>query len=130
MFVHSRTPRNIGFALLFSSSLAAFWTPLNTLIRFSLQHDHYSHILLVPIVSLSLLVLERRRIFAQVETCWGLGSGLILAGVLLYSFGLSHPFSWSENDQLSLAISSLVTIWVGGFILCYGPRAFRLGLLP
>jgi exosortase len=122
--------RTACFVLLVSLTLAAFWTPLSTLIRFSFVKEEYSHILLLPLVSAALLVLERRRIFSHVETRWAVGSALLLAGVLIYWFGRRHAAAASQNDQLAIAIFSVVIIWVGCFILCYGLRAFRAGLFP
>src|SRR5207247_1605205 len=122
--------RSACFAVFVGLTLAAFWAPLSTLIRFSFQHEHYSHIILVPLVSASLFFLERNRIFLHVETRWGAGLGLVFAGALLYWFGQRHLASSSENDQLAIAIFSAVVISVGGFILCSGTRALRAGLFP
>src|SRR2546425_10858860 len=94
-----KTARSACFAVFVGLILAAFWAPLSMLIRFSFQQEHYSHIILVPLVSASLLFLERKRIFLHVETRWVPGVGLLFAGALFYW----HPYSASpsENDQLS-----------------------------
>jgi len=125
-----RTVRSACFTLLVASSLAAFWAPLSALIRFSFQQEHYSHIILVPLISAALLFLERKQIFSHVETRWMPGFGLFAVGALFYWVGRRYFASSSENDRLSIAISSVVVIWVGGFVLCYGLRAFRKGLFP
>jgi exosortase len=122
--------RTACFVLLVGLTLVAFWTPLSMLIRFSFRKEEYSHILLLPLVSAALLVLERRRIFAHVETRWAAGSALLFAGVLIYWFGRRHAIAASQNDQLAIAIFSVATIWVGCFVLCYGLRAFRAGFFP
>ena len=122
--------RTACFALLVGSMLAAFWAPLSMLIRLSFQDEQYSHILLVPPVSAALFFLERRRIFSHVQTRWGIGLGLLFAGAVFHWLGLRHSASWSENDRLAIAIFSVVVIWVGGFVLCYGMRALRTGLFP
>jgi exosortase len=124
------TARSACFAFLVGLTLAAFGGSLGTLIRFSFQQEHYSHIILIPLVSASLFFLERRRIFAHAETRWRVGLGLLAAGGLIYSFGQRHFASASENDQLSIAILAVVVIWSAGFVLCYGMRAFRVGLFP
>lgn len=125
-----RTARSGCFALFVSLTLAAFWAPLSMLIRFSFQQEQYSHIILVPLVSVSLFFLDRKRIFSHVDTRWGAGLGLLSAGALFYWFGQRHSASSSENDQLAIAMFSVVVIWAGGFVLCYGIRAFRTGLFP
>ncbi len=125
-----RTVRSVCFGLLGGLTLAAFWAPLTTLIRFSLQEEHYSHIILIPLIGASLLVLERKKIFFHVETRWRAGLGLLAAGALVYSLGQRYSAAASENDQLSIATFAVVVIWVGGFVLCYGLRAFRAGLFP
>jgi exosortase len=122
--------RTACFVLLVGLTLAVFWAPLGTLIRFSFLKEEYSHILLLPLVSAALFVLERRRIFSHLETSWGVGSGLLFAAVLFYWFGRKLAAAASQNDQLAIAMFSVVTIWVGCFVLCYGLRAFRAGLFP
>ena len=44
----------LAFACLVGLTLAGFWASLTRLIAFSFQHEHYSHIIVVP-----LLVVER-----------------------------------------------------------------------
>src|SRR3989441_5536758 len=58
------------------------------------------------------------------------GFGLFAVGALCYCVGRRYFASSSENDPLSIAIFSVVVIWVGGFVLCCGLRAFRKGLFP
>ena len=47
--------RTACFALFVGLTLAAFSTPLSKLVRFALQQEQYSHIILVPLVSAALL---------------------------------------------------------------------------
>ena len=124
--------RNACFAFLVAVTLAASWAPLAMLIRFSFQHEHehYSHIILIPLISAFLLIWERKRMFPHLETRWREGLGLLVIGVLFYSIGQRYAISASENDRLSVAIFGVIVIWLGGFVLCYGLRAFRLGLFP
>jgi len=110
--------------------LTAFWTPLTTLLQFSFRHQHYSHIVLVPLVSGALLILERRRIFSRVKTDWLAGPGLLAAGALLYALRQRQPASMSVNDQLSLTVVSFLLIVLGGFVLCYGLHAARAASFP
>ena len=131
--VRNRAPlvmRTGGFAALVGSTVVIFWTPLSTLIRFSFQEEHYSHIILVPAVTAVLLLYERRTVFTQVETSWKAGIGLLAAGALVGWWGLAYAGSPSENDRLFITTSSLVLMWIGGFMVCFGWSAVRAGLFP
>src|SRR2546422_1136327 len=125
-----RTARNASFLLFTALTFVFFWVPLSTLIRFSFEQEQYSHIILVPVVSAFLIFRERRRIFCHIEPNIGEGLGLLFAGILSYWFGQRKFPALSENDQLTIAILSVVTIWVAGFILCYGTPALRASLFP
>jgi exosortase len=81
-------------------------------------------------MSASLLILERKRIFAHVDSQWPAGLGLLAAGAMLSLFGRSESASAGGEGQLSMAVFALVVIWVGAFVLCYGLCAFRAALFP
>ena len=122
--------RNAAFGVFMAVALAAFWAPLSMLIRFSFRQEQYSHIILIPLVSAVLIFLDRTRIFSHLKTCWGAGLGLLLAGTLLYALAPRYGPAAGENDQLAIETLSAVIIWAGGFVLCYGIRAFRVGRFP
>src|SRR5256885_815985 len=111
--------RIVGFATVVVSTVVIFWTPLSTLIRFSFQEEHYSHIILVPAVSAVLLLYEGRKVFAQVETSWKAGVGLLAAGGLFGWCGLAYAGSPSENDRLFITTSSVVLMWIGGVVVSF-----------
>ncbi len=125
-----RTARNVSAALVVGLTLAVFWVPLRMLFWFSLQEEQYSHILLVPVVSAFLFLRDRKRIFSNVETDWRAGPGMLVSGGLLNWLGHTYSVSSSENDQLFITTFSAVAMCVGGFILCYGLRAFRAAIFP
>ena len=53
------------------ATVAWFWRPLATVVSLSLQngrYDHYSHIVLIPLISLYLLYINRSAIFAVAES--------------------------------------------------------------
>src|SRR5205807_10148876 len=103
------TARSVYFAILVGLMLAAFWTPLSRLVRFSFEREHYSHIILLPLVSAFLFLLERTKIFLHAETHWRTGSGLLVGGTLFYWAGQRRSaLGWSENDYLSIAIFAAV----------------------
>src|SRR5439155_6510744 len=120
----TRVARGACFALLVALTLAVFRAPLSLLFRLAFEQEQYSHIVLIPLISICLLVLERKRVFEFVTSAWGPGTTLLAAGGLLYGLR-QRPSSLSENDWLFVAILPVVVIWLGAFLLCYGFRALR-----
>src|SRR2546427_2103383 len=114
------------FLLLMVATVAWFWRPLATVVSLSLQYGryaHYSHIVLIPFISLYLLYLNRRAIFATVEyTPWP-GAFLIAIGVA--GSWLTSALASDKQVYLSPAMLSMVTACLGAFLLCYGIQAFR-----
>ena len=125
-----RIARSLLFALIVALTLAMSWTSLTTLLRLSFGEEQYSHILVIPQISAFLFYLERRRIFSHLATQWPVGFGLLSAGFFFYWFRQHHSASLSENDRLAMAVFSVVLIWIGGFVLSFGLRAFQAGLFP
>ncbi len=58
-------PRDVLFVLFLVASLIGFWTPLKNLAILSRQHDEYSHTILIPVMSLALLYLVRKKVFRE-----------------------------------------------------------------
>lgn len=104
--------------------------PLGTLVGFSFQYEHYSHIILIPPVSACLIYWERRKIFSTVHYSAEGGAVLLLVSAVMYGLAEIQSPSLSQNDYLSLTMVSLVILWLGGFVLCYGSRASRAAAFP
>src|SRR5438128_2072143 len=116
------------FAGLLIATVAWFWTPLATVIGLSLQYgggryEHYSHIVVIPFMSAFLIYLDRRPVFARVETRSGLGAVMIAAAVT--ASWIPRIFGWSEDTTWSIAILSTVASCIGAFVACYGVEAFK-----
>ena len=122
--------RTAYFLVLCLLSIVVFWLPLTNLVGLSLQYEHYSHILLIPLVSVWLIYVARKSIFLHVQYSLGVGTVLLLVGLTMYSFAQSNFLLWSESDSLSASIVSIVVVWMAGFVLCYGTRAFRAATFP
>jgi len=89
-----------------------------------------SHIVLIPFVSFALIYIEREKIFRTARSSPIPGLTLVLAGAAFY--GLARHSSWAAegNSFLSAAALSLVLVWTGAFLLCYGNQAARVALFP
>jgi len=91
----------------------------------SLQDEHaqhYSHIVLIPLLCLYLLYLRRASIFATVEWSPFFGSIMMLVGVAV-ALGTTDPVS-ETLDSLSPSMLSFVMMCWGAFLFCYGRQAF------
>jgi exosortase len=129
------SPRNVLFLFLVIVSLFVFWTPLRTLLDYSLrggdhQYDKYSHILLIPFITMAMVFFERRKIFASVQYHFRIGVILLLLGLTLNWCAERAVNQLGGENSLSISILALVIFWIAGFILCYGTRAGRAGAFP
>jgi exosortase len=125
----SMKTRNGLSLLLLLAAVAGFWQPLVSLFSLTQQQEHYSHIVLIPCLSLYVLYLDRKAIFASREWSPWLGSILIGLGALGYWFADAAIFA---PDQLPMTILALVMMCWGIFVACFGVtlcRKVSFGLL-
>jgi len=116
------------FLLLCGVGLALFYKPGVQLLRMSFHSELYSHIPIVPLISLWILVFSRKRIFS--ETRWG-RAGIVLLGLgLAASLNANRISGLDQNDYLSIVMSGVVVWVIGGFVLAYGVKAFREAMFP
>lgn len=113
------------FALLVAGLLAAFWRPLLQMARLIGEHEHYSHISLIPLVTAYLLYSNRGKIFQAARYAGGPGALLWAGAAAVLAYRARAGAAWSENDLLSVAMLALFLFLLGAFVLCYGPAAFR-----
>jgi len=106
------------------------WSPIREVIDLALDTDnkHASHILLIPFITATLIYWYRKAIFNSVQYS-GAGAVVIALGLALFAGG-SLWTGPSAPNLLSLKASSLVVMWLGGFLFFYGSAAFRAGLFP
>jgi len=126
--------RDVFFILLTGISVLLFWPHVLALVQFSLksghQYDQYSHTVLIPFVSLGLIYIERRKIFADVRYGLGVGAIVLASSVMLGWFDRRLVLPPGSDGILSFEILSLTIFWVGAFIFCYGTKAVRAGVFP
>lgn len=118
--------RNICFLLFVVSSVLWFHEALALVFAGSLQDEHsehYSHIVLIPLLCLYVLYLRRATVFATVEWSPLLGSILMMLGGAV-SLSVKEPIS-ETLESVSPSILSFVMICWGTFLFCYGTQAFR-----
>jgi exosortase len=124
------TGRNALFVLFLGLSIPIFHAPMKLLVESSFGNELYSHIILIPLVSIYLIYMGRREIFQKYGTSLIPGSILIVAGVMFYFVGRALGTELDQNDFLSVMTFAAVLCWIGGFILFYGLESSRLALFP
>lgn len=122
--------RNLLFFFLSTLAVWMMYTPLRNLLTSNTQSEYYSHILLIPLVSAYFIYSGRKAIFSTLKHSYSIGIPLIIVGVLLYALGWHQGDQLNQNDYSSLMTFSVLVFWIGGFILFYGTRAFRLAVFP
>lgn len=113
---------------------AIFYPPTTALAKLVFKNETYSHIPLIPLVSLFLLAVQRKSILAQAGRRPVAGLAVCGAGLALYGLAallredLSSPAFRSQevpNDYLTLCMAGAVAYVIGSFIAAYGVQAFR-----
>jgi exosortase len=126
----------IGLLLL---GAVLFLGPVSALAKLVFRNETYSHISLIPLVSLSLLFVQRRSIFAELERRPAVGVAVCAAGLVLLglaSLVREHlpvdAFRNQDvpNDYLTLCMAGAVAWVIGSFIGVYGLQAFRKARFP
>ena len=121
----SESKRFVLFGFWFILSVALFWKPVESLVRYSLGNDNASHIVLIPFISAWLLYFEQKRIFKQVAFDYGSGAVLLLASIGVGLWTLRVNAAWTETEALSGYTFALVLLWIAGFALIFGRSALR-----
>ena len=123
------TKRHLIFIVFVAASCLVFYKTTSELVRYSLHDDSASHVILIPVIAFFLIGLERSKIFSITRLTPVPGIGLIGAGLILFwqASQLSpQPGNWS----FSLEILSILVVWLGGFLWCYGFHALRAAAFP
>ena len=123
--VRKMTRRHLYFGLAMIVSLGVYWIPLKSLMSFSFHSSAFNYTGIVPVLSACLIYLERKRIFRKVQNGLGSGTTLVLIALGLAFWGTRHAGWLSAEGYLSLITLSLVAVWLGLFVMCYGTKAFR-----
>jgi exosortase len=126
----ARKRSTIWFAAYAAVCAAAFWMPLRSLIQVALASDVYSHILIVPFISIVLVWTERKRLFRTLEPDPPSAAILFCVGALLGAFGWRNQSLSAGGDWLGLAVLGFLCLIWAGYLFFYGAPAFRAGLFP
>lgn len=109
--------------LLLALSVGAwFWAPLMHLIALASEQEHFTHLLLVPILTSYLLFSNRATILSSHKTSPFIGLLVIVSGAVCYL--LADGVAWRQ-DRLTADISAFIVMCWGLFLLAFGSESFR-----
>jgi exosortase len=122
--------RHAIFLIAIIAAAVMVFDPLSGLLRSSMRQDYHSLIPFIPFISGYLIYLKRKVINSEQTYSIGIGSIVILVGLVLYMAGRIYGIHFNQNNHASLIVcSALVLLW-GAFILAYGILAFQRALFP
>lgn len=115
--------RMLGCALLLGISLLIFRQPLETLIRMALDDQRHTHVILMPFISIGLIALSWRKVFANSRPDLRFGLALLLGGGIAFALGAGRA-------SLPLEISAIVLCWIALFLIFFGRESLMAGRFP
>jgi exosortase len=126
----ANTKRHATFVAFIVISNLVFYRTLEALVKYSFHNDSSSHIILIPWVTFFLLYIERQTIFSRITMSIGSGVTVTVCGMILYWLANLDTLPQEGNWGLCLGAISVILVWIGGFILCYGFVALRAAAFP
>jgi exosortase len=120
--------RTVVFALLVGAVIAANASTLRALLELALHDDTSSHVVLIPLLSAALIFMDRAAIFARVGSARVAGAALCLLGAAFVV--VSRLQIMGDAAALEVAIAAVVVLWVGAFLLCFGPQSAAQAIFP
>lgn len=123
------TPRNAFFLALCIGALALAYAPLSAFFA-SPMGGYYTHIGLIPLVSLYLLYLKQNEIAAVQTYCPGVGLTVMVAGLALYFGNRILGTNLDANNSAAVSALAIFIFVQGAFVLIYGLKAYRSALFP
>ncbi len=117
-------------AIYIAACATLFLNPLRELFRLSISTDTYSHILVIPFISICMIYVEREAILQRIGSTSRFAAPLFSIGILFYALSGKFGLPISADASLALAILGFLFLIWSGFYWVFGSRAFCAGLFP
>lgn len=122
--------RHVIFIIAVFVAAVMAYAPLSDLFHSRMYQNYHTLIPFIPLISVYLIYLKIKDIRAKMQYSFGMGSAVIIFGMVLYAMGLGFGTNLNQNDYATvITLSSLVLLW-GAFIFAYGTKAFTTALFP
>jgi len=122
--------RLAGFVIVCISPILIAGNLMRMVFALAFENDTYTHIPLIPLISLFLIYTNRKAITLQVSNQWKLGAAVVPLGALAIVVARFNIFRLQSANQLSLSMLGLALVWIGAFALFFGRRAFQTARFP
>lgn len=99
-----------------------FWVPLTKLFTLASENEHFSHLVLVPILVLYLLFSKKAALLSSRMWSPFVGLSVMLGDAICYL--LIDGATWGK-DRLTIEIVAFVVMCWGLFLLTFGHKSFR-----
>lgn len=121
--------KRIGlFALMTVAAISIALPPMLDLLKNTKTTEYYSHIPLVPAVSLYLIFRRRKEMFRGEASFHPAGISMILGGTALYVTSLL--VRTGLNDQASISTLAALLLWWGAYLTLFGRNASKKAFFP
>jgi len=119
-----------GYLLLCLLPAFFFGDLLKYLFEKILGNETYSHIPLVPLVTIFLIYAERRTIFSRRAQSCKIAAAMAFAGAAILALTRWNVWHWNGDNQVSVLVLGLILLWAGAFGIFFGEDALRKALFP
>ena len=120
-----RSKRMILFAIWIVAWSFSFTLPVLSLIRYCLENENASHILLIPFICAWILYLERQSTFRRIFYDFPVAAFFLVLAVGLYCWTIRFEGCWSARNSLTAHVVLLLLLWIAGFALFFGREAVK-----
>jgi exosortase len=120
---------SIFIGLLLISAIIIHY-PIKTLLFSKINSEYYSHIILIPFLSIYLIYLKRGEIFSQCSQAIMPGLLLLAIGSMIYFLGYQYSLHLSENDFAAIILTAFIIFIWGDFILTFGIESSKKAFFP
>ena len=130
---------HLVFIICLLAGCVVYFPPISALAVLTLNSELYSHISLIPAVSLFFMWKRRGEIFAETSSSIPAGGAVVAAGLVVYGIALAFrgqldtvAFRNTDmpNDFLTLCMAGFAAWVIGSFIAVYGKQASKKAMFP
>ncbi len=122
--------RNLSFIFIFIIPFFITYQPVKILYQTSNQGEYYSHIMLIPFISIFLIFQKRNYIFLNTKYSFAAGLPLLLIGIIIYLTANYLNIDLNHNDYTAAVVLSAVVFINGAFLLFFGAEAYKAAIFP